>query len=150
MQPNLSIVVHTRPTPVTRERRRAVLRELDRLESIDLLEYEVRTWPAEVEVDDASSELLSLVRKFDRWSERRDVSITPPFERRTYERPMTGESGEVLTLPGVVLAAYDGDDDLVTVVPHTGDEGHVTVDDYVGWLRATTGADGPGERIAAR
>lgn len=124
----------------TRERRRSVLRELDRLESRGLLTYQVRPWPSEIELDEsAPADVVSTVRQFERWSDDEDVSIRPPFYRRSYERSLTGESGEVLTLPGLVLAAYV-DDELTTVVPYTRSGEHVTVDDYVSWLRVASQA----------
>lgn len=133
MARNLTIVVHARPSSITRRQRREVVGELDRLESEGVLEYEVRTWPDEVEVDDASSDLLSTVRTFERWGERVGVSLEPCFDQRTYEQQITGESGEVLTLPGVALAAY-ADGELVTVVPYSDGADHVTVDQYLTWL----------------
>lgn len=133
MARKLSIVVHARPSSVTRRLRREVVGELDRLESEGVVEYEVRTWPDQVEVDDASPDLLSTVRTYERWGERVGVSLEPCFDQRTYERPITGESGEMLTLPGVALAAY-ADEEVVTVVPYTNGEDHVTVDEYLSWL----------------
>lgn len=135
MQRDLSIIVHARPTSVTREQRRSVRRELDRLESHALLEYEMRTWPAEFERDDAPEDLRSTVREFERWSDREGVSLRPCLERRSYERSITDESGEVVSLPGLALATYDAGE-LAIVVPYTDSELHVTVDDYLAWLRA--------------
>lgn len=135
MPRDLAIVVHTRPSSLTGERRRTVRRQLDRLESRDLLEYEVQTWPGEIELAEAPEELLSTVREFERWSDREGVSLRPCLERRSWNRPITGESGEVLRLPCLALAAYDAGD-LATVVPYTDGAEHVTVDDYLGWLRA--------------
>lgn len=147
MPRDLAIVVHARPSSLAGERRRTVRRELDRLESRDLLEYEVRTWPDEVELDDAPEELLSTVREFERWSDREGVSLRPCLDRRSYDRPITGESGELVCLPCVALAAYDADG-LATVVPYTDGEEHVTVDDYLGWL-GTSGRGADRRRLEA-
>lgn len=115
-----------------------------------MLEFEVRTWPNEVEVDDAPSDLLSTVREFERWGEQVGVSLGPSFEQRAYERPITGESGERLVLPGVALAAYAADE-LLTVVPYTDGDEHVTVTEYLTWLHdaARNAGTARPEKIAA-
>lgn len=96
----------------------------------------LRSWPEEVSLDDGSSypEVVDVFERFERWADRHDVSVRPPFETRTARSLATGEETEMLVTPLLCLALYRGDD-LVGVYPHTDGEESVAATEAIAALR---------------
>ena len=97
----------------------------------------LRSWPKEVAIDDANphQEVLETFDRFREWADRREVSIEPPFTRRTTTSQMTGETTELLVTPLLCLEVYV-DDELVGIFPHSGDDETYTTNEAIATLRS--------------
>ncbi|ELY62191.1 HTH domain-containing protein [Natronolimnohabitans innermongolicus] len=98
----------------------------------------LRSWPKEIALSDDSpyQEALESFERFERWADRRGVSVRPPFRERTTTSQITGETTKLLVTPLLCLELY-ADDELVGVFPHTDettDETH-TSDEAIAALR---------------
>lgn len=76
------------------------------------------------------------VAVFSEWAERNGWSLDHAFAHRTVDSSLTGERTDVLALPAMALAEYEGDA-LRFVAPVTGDETQWTVQDRLDALLAT-------------
>lgn len=96
----------------------------------------LRSWPDKVSLgdDDSFREVIDVFRRFERWADRRDVVVRPPFEVRTTSATFTGAEKEVLVTPLIAVAVYR-DDSLHGVYPHSDGENTYTVADAIGTLR---------------
>lgn len=96
----------------------------------------VRSWPDSVGLAEESPdrEVLDRFERFDRWAERRGVTVRPPFEVRSHVSQVTGERRDRLVTPLICLAVYR-DDELAAVFPHSGDGETRTVAEAVAALR---------------
>lgn len=118
----------------TLDRRRSVVERLETLQSNgDIDRFRVRSWPRRVVVDGPNEDLLTVVERFQRWADDAGVSFESAFERSTYDRSFTGESGEIVSLPTVALAVYEGEE-LVEVTPHYADGELLSVDEALAAL----------------
>lgn len=109
--------------------RRSVVDRLESLQSSgDIDRFRVRSWPQRVDVDGPNEDLVTVIERFQQWADDAGVSFGSAFERWTYNRSFTDESGELVSLPTVVLAVYEGDE-LVEVSPHQADGELRTVDE---------------------
>lgn len=100
------------------------IRALQRLEqggAIDALDFHV--WPDTVALDGhaSSSEAVEVFERFRAWARQWNVSICPPFEVRTRDSEITGETTETLVLPVCFVAVY-AEGALVGVYPHSTDD----------------------------
>lgn len=96
-----------------------------------IADFEVETWPDEVVVTEQSrhSSVVDVHERFSVWADEAGVSIEPPFDRRTVTS-LVGRSEEVLSLPVLCLAVYDGED-LRGVFPCDDGTDTWTVTDYL-------------------
>jgi hypothetical protein len=107
---------------------------IDRLSSLHaddaLADFTVETWPDEVALSEHTehARVVEVYKEYLLWAEEHDLSITPPFERRTASS-LVGGSEDVLTVPIMCLAVYD--DGLSGVYPCTGEERTYSVADYL-------------------
>jgi hypothetical protein len=125
---NVRLTLRTR-TPVCGARSSAVDR-LKRLQATGAIaEFEVRTWPDQVALSEASTddEAVRTFERFERWADERGASVRPAFRVRTVSS-LVGESQTVLTLPMVSLAVHSGAD-LVGVFPRQEEGRTWTVED---------------------
>jgi len=126
----LSMVLWTR-RPVCGPRTSVI----DRLNSLDaddaIAEFDVQTWPDEIAISEHTehTRVVERYKEFELWATEADVSITPPFERRTVSS-LVGKSEDVLTVPIMCLAVYDGDT-LCGVYPHSDGGQTTSVADYL-------------------
>lgn len=124
---------------------------IDRLSTLsaddEIDEFRVETWPDELAVADYAEHdrVVERYKEFLLWAEEHDRSITPPFERRTIS-PLIGDSREVLTLPVMCLAVYEGDS-LRGVYPNSDGDRSMAVSDFLDvWeTRDTASIPGPGD-----
>lgn len=96
----------------------------------------LRSWPDKVSVGDDGQfqEVVDVFRRFERWADRCDVSVRPPFEIRTASATFSGTEKEVLVTPLIAVAVYR-DDRLHGVYPHSDGENTYTVSDAIATLR---------------
>jgi len=96
----------------------------------------LRSWPDRVALSDDSQfrEAVDVFRRFERWADRRGVSVRPPFEMRTSSSTITDTEKEVLVTPLIAVAVYR-DDRLVGVYPHSEGEETYTAADAIATLR---------------
>lgn len=115
---------------------------IDRLSQLrargDIGDFAVETWPDEVAISEHTehARVIEVYKEYLLWAEEHDVSITPPFERRTASS-LVGGSEDVLTVPIMCLAVYD--DGLCGVYPCTHDGRTYSVADYLDALEAVDG-----------
>jgi len=125
---------------------------IDRLSSIratgGIDDFTVRTWPDEVAISEHTrhSRVVETYEQFRSWAEEAGVTISPPFDRRT-ATTLVGRSEEVLALPVLCLAVYDGG--LCGVYPCTDGDETLTVTDYVDACASGDATPVPGELAAA-
>ncbi len=79
--------------------------------------------------------LLNRIAVFTEWAQRNDCSFGKLFERRTVDSALTGATRDVITLPMMTLAEYDGTD-LRFVSPCSVDGETVSVRDRLDELLA--------------
>lgn len=84
--------------------------------------------------------LLNRVAVFTQWAEMNDASLGSLFQRRTVDSELTGEHGEVLDLPVMALAEYEGSA-LRFVTPCSGPEREWTVQQRLHALERTAEPD---------
>ena len=107
---------------------------IDRLSALHaedaLADFTVETWPDEVAISEHTehARVVEVYKEYLHWAETHDLSITPPFERRTASS-LVGGSEDVLTVPIMCLAVYD--DGLSGVYPCTGEKRTWSVADYL-------------------
>lgn len=96
----------------------------------------LRSWPDRVSLSESGPhrEVVDVFERFERWAERRGVSVRPPFEVRTVTSQVTDESKEVLVTPLICVAVYE-DERLAGVFPHSEGEDTYTVNDAIAKLR---------------
>lgn len=96
----------------------------------------IRSWPDQVTIseDSPNGEVLEVFDRFRQWANNRDVSIEPPFRRRTVTSPITDQSKRILTTPLLSLAIYR-EDQLVGIYPHSVDDETITTTEVIGTLR---------------
>lgn len=96
----------------------------------------LRSWPEKVRLGEESPdrEVLERFEEFERWADRRGVSVRPPFEVRGRTSSATGEFSERLVTPLIAVALYDGSR-LVGVYPHSADGETYTVEDAIATVR---------------
>jgi len=96
----------------------------------------LRGWPDKVSLGDDRSfrEVVDVFRRFERWADRRGVSVRPPFEVRTTSATFTDADAAVLVTPLIAVAVYRGDR-LHGVYPHSDGEDTYTVADAIATLR---------------
>lgn len=143
-----TVDLYMRADESTLGRRREITERLESIQSSGGIDrFTVRTWPRNVALDGPNEDVLAVVERFQQWANEEDVDFGPAFGRRDYERSFTDESGEIVTLPTVALAVYEGDE-LVAVAPHA-DASHLqTVDELLATLDERTGTH-PDRRIVA-
>ncbi|WP_331235429.1 HTH domain-containing protein [Natronorarus salvus] len=97
------------------------LSRLDRfVEEGTLDAYEVELWGDAIACDPtypAGKHLCETVERFERWAERRDCSLEPAFSRGQVCSLVSEETHDVIRLPMVCLAVYEGER-LTAVYPH--------------------------------
>lgn len=98
-------------------------------------EVDVEYVPKEVRRGGAQTTVERQYERFRTWAEETDRSIGAPFTVRRTENRITGETVEKLVLP-IVCLAVDEDDDLVAVLPSEGEDGHLSVPEYLAALAA--------------
>jgi|AntRauTorcE11898_2_1112593.scaffolds.fasta_scaffold59424_1 hypothetical protein len=93
-------------------------------------EFTVETWPDEVAISEHTehARVVEVYKEYLLWAEEHDLSITPPFERRTASS-LVGGKEDVLTVPIMCLAVYD--DGLCGVYPCSGENRTWNVADYL-------------------
>ena len=107
---------------------------IDRLSNLhsggDIADFTVETWPDEVAISEHTehARVVEVYKEYLLWAEEHDLSITPPFERRTASS-LVGGSEDVLTVPIMCLAVYD--DGLSGVYPCSSAERTWSVADYL-------------------
>jgi hypothetical protein len=125
---------------------------IDRLSSLrargQIDDFTVQTWPDEVAISEHTrhSRVIENYERFRSWAEETEVTIIPPFDRRTVST-LVGRSEEVLTLPVLCLAIYE--DGLCGVYPCTDGDETLTVTDYVDACAGGDTTPSPGDLAAA-
>lgn len=102
------------------------IHRLQQLEAEGVLDaLVVQAWPDEVPLssDHTGTDVVETYQRFAAWAAREDKSIEPSFDTRTRHSMVTDESREILTMPVMCLAVYDGEA-LRAVYPHTDEDGH--------------------------
>jgi hypothetical protein len=129
------------------ETQTAVLETLQRLSDRDTLAgYELYVCGGQLPARPAETEtaygqyLLDRIAVFSEWARRNDCSLGPLFDRKTVDSSITGTTREVITVPLLALAEYEGGD-LRFVTPCSLDGDLVTVRDRLEDLLA--GGDTP-------
>lgn len=113
-------------------------------------EFLVRSWPKAVSRSEESpyQEVLETYERLQRWANRRDVSISPPFRTRTTTSQITDETETVLVTPLLCLEYYLGDE-LVGVYPHSNGEETITTEDVIARIRCADDPASAAEELAA-
>ncbi len=97
------------------------LSRLDRLVEAGTLDaYEVELWGDAISCDPtypAGRRLCETVERFERWADRQDRSLEPAFSRGQVCSLVSEETHDVIRLPMVCLAVYEGER-LAAVYPH--------------------------------
>jgi DNA-binding Lrp family transcriptional regulator len=115
----------------TLERRREVVERLESLVRAGVItRYTVRTWPRQVVLDGPNDDVAAVYHRFRRWAADQDLSVERAFNRRHHNQRITGERGELVSLPAVALAVYEGSE-LVSVAPHDDGETRTSVDEVL-------------------
>jgi hypothetical protein len=118
--------------------RSTVIDRLSALRSEGALDdFEVQTWPEEVALSESSrdEQVLDVVDTLEQWAAAHDLSLRPPFERRTASL-LVGGSETVLTTPMMLLAVYEGGD-LRGVYPCTDGDQTWTIMSYLDAVETT-------------
>ena len=121
---------------------------IDRLSSLHtegvLADFTVETWPDEVAISEHTehARVVEVYKEYLLWAEEHDLSITPPFERRT-ATSLVGGREDVLTVPIMCLAVYD--DGLSGVYPCTSEHRTWSVSDYLDAYETVGGRPGTTE-----
>ncbi|MFB6141841.1 MAG: HTH domain-containing protein [Halorientalis sp.] len=121
-EPRVEFYVRDSLPEVAERRRDAVherLRDLSRAGHVAALETE--TWRKTVPMDAPSLE-RDCYERFADWADRPGVRLTPFFDTRQCYSATTGRRGEHLVLP-VLSLAVSRDGDLVSVYPHSTNDG---------------------------
>lgn len=113
-----------------RDRQEECLDRLRRLEAAGRLSLSVETWESEVPMDGPVGSARDRYAEFTRWASDREAVLTPFFEVRERTSLVDSERREVLSLPVLCLAVYDGDD-LRAVYPHADGEDVYSVPDGI-------------------
>ncbi|WP_302082488.1 HTH domain-containing protein [Salinibaculum rarum] len=107
---------------------------IDRLSSMradgTIGSFTVETWPDEVAISEHTehARVVEVYKEYLLWAEEHNLSITPPFERRT-ATSLVGGTEDVLTVPIMCLAVYDNG--LSGVYPCTSEHRTWSVTDYL-------------------
>jgi len=113
---------------------------IDRLSALRtagaVADFDVTTWPEEIALtgDNRQEDLLATIEGFEDWAADRGLSLRPPFETRTVSR-LVGDSEDVLTMPMLLAAAYEGED-LVGIYPCTDGTKTWTIPEFLDALEA--------------
>ncbi|AGB37526.1 HTH domain-containing protein [Natronococcus occultus] len=109
----------------------------------------VRSWPKEVSRSGESpyQEVLETHERLQRWADRHEVSLSPPFRTRTTTSQITDETEDVLVTPLLCLEYYRGDE-LVGVYPHTTGEETITTEDVIARIRCGDDSASAAEALA--
>lgn len=121
-------------------RRTDVIDRLSALKSSGAIgEFIVETWPDEVFLSEHAqgARVLGVYEEFRTWADERDVTITPPFERRTVTS-LVGRTEAVLTVPVLCLAVYA--DGLSGVFPCQDGDRTLTVTEFLDAFERADGA----------
>ena len=102
--------------------------------------YSVRVWGkrlvmSALQETEAERNLRARIEAFWSWARNNDLSIAPFFPTESVHWPLTDETCTVVTLPGMTLAEYAGDD-LGFVSPCTDGERVYTVANRLDRLEA--------------
>jgi hypothetical protein len=127
--------------------RTAIIDRLSSLHSEDAIdEFSVETWPDEVALSEYTehARVVEVYKEYLTWANEHDLSITPPFERRTASS-LVGDTQDVLTVPVMCLAVYQ--DGLRGVYPCTRDGHTYSVADYLDAYEAVDGRPGVAEEV---
>lgn len=102
--------------------------------------FRVRSWPRQVRLSPhgIESETVEAFERFEEWASRNGASLRPAYEVCTRDSEITGDRDEVLVVPEVSIAVYEGGN-LVGVVPHSRDGAVYTVDDFLSELERADG-----------
>lgn len=127
------------------DRQATVLETLDKLADRGaLVDYDVRVCgqhvpatPAEAGTD-FGRYLLNRIAVFSEWADRNGYSLDPLYDHQRIDSSITGYTRDVITMPVMALAEYEGAD-LRFVTPCAVDGEIVTVEDRLDELR--TGGD---------
>jgi hypothetical protein len=144
----VTMVLRTR-APVCGSRT-TVIDRLGRLRATGAIEeFEIRTWPDEVALSEATDEdpVVETFERFERWAAAHDLSVRPAFDVRTVSS-LVGREREVLTLPMMSLALV-ADGDLVGVFPCRDGERTWTITDCLNAYEGDDGALADLERVVA-
>jgi len=136
----LTVDLYVRAAAHIVERRDEVIGKLKRLEQRDrLTEFRIHPWPRAISLDLVKEiegeEIHEVVRSFERWADQHGRHIQPPFNVRTADSSITGESDELLFLPVMCVAAYN-EGKLIEVAPCRDGESIRTVDDALDAIAA--------------
>lgn len=115
--------------------REAVVDRLDAMERAgDIARYDLRFWGRAVRPEGPLADtefqrrILERVEEFERWLRDNDMETEYTFDHRTVDSPVAGERYEVVALPAVCLAVYEGGT-LTCVSPcHDGERTDTVVD----------------------
>ena len=136
MTPKYGVTLYVRtPAPMaTKERQASVLGRLDALRAAEVLDdVTVTYWVRQATNDDA---VMPSVGALEEWAEANDVTLAPAFDRHDRSNWYTGHDDVVVSLPVICLAVFE-DEDIVSVYPHRGRNGNLSVSDGLDRLEAT-------------
>ncbi len=123
---------------------------IDRLSNLNaegtIDEFTVETWPDEVALSEHTehARVVEVYKEYLTWATEHDLSITPPFERRTASS-LVGDTQDVLTVPVMCLAVYE--DGLRGVYPCTRDGRTWNVADYLDMYESVDGRPGAADEV---
>lgn len=131
-------------------RQRRVVDRLNRLEEAGEIDrYRVQVWGPAAPVAGSLSEIrfhraaTGTVGRFEEWADERDAETGLPFEHEEVVCEFTDEHHQVVRLPVVCLAVYEGEE-LVGVYPHVEEGEQRQVEDLLAELGASGGSTDSG------
>jgi hypothetical protein len=117
--------------PSVADETRRYLKRLAALEERGAIRgYDVELWGDAISLEPdhpVERRLCETVDRFEEWAERHGYTLSPAFERCDVRSLVSAEPREVIRLPVVSLAIYDGTS-LVAVYPHRADSTRTVAD----------------------
>lgn len=120
---------------------------LERLATDDIIDsVECEIWGRDIPADpDAKTPVRETYDEFVKWADEHECSLAPAFSIRKVGTMVSEETRNVISMPMVCLAVYEGDE-VQAVFPCLDDDEVYTVQDGLAELEAANGIDGFSER----
>ena len=129
---------------VAHDRQQAVITRLHRLANDDIIdEFTVDSWGKHIATTpenyppETVNTALEKATEYETWARQNGASLHPGFQHREHSSIITDSTREVIVLPIMCLADYEGDR-LQTVIPCSDDGGHHSINSYLDTLSTET------------